>query len=77
MNPEHYQVTEWSPKDEIIFVIIDSQKMRVQYDQWLGMEVDRWAAKEPKREAWLREDKATGMVALFSWRKYMKAVAEE
>ena len=66
---DHYQVTEWGHPDE---PVLTANHGSLTYQRWLELESVRWMEKN-LRDSWVREN-PEGLIALFSWRKYMAAV---
>lgn len=69
-EPDQYQVTEWGHPDD---GVTTANHGTMSYQRWLEFESIRWMEKN-LRDSWVREN-PEGLVALFSWRKYMADVA--
>lgn len=92
-NDATYQVTEWGLPDDNLLVRVRSQRgadhALVRYEQWLGMEIQRWAENANGRESWVQTNtdavalpdgrfaRPKTAIALFSWREYQKPVVGE
>lgn len=92
-NDATYQVTEWGLPDDAVLARVRSQRgadhALVRYEQWLAMEIQRWADNENGREAWLEQNhdavalpdgrfaRPKTAIAMFSWRAYQKPVVGE
>lgn len=84
-NQATYQVTEWGKPDE---PMVTQFFNRGYYRNYLHWEIERWQYTDPKREAWVEENKeqvvlADGYIAekgeaiaMFSWDRYRKPVED-
>lgn len=70
-NPDEYQVTVWGHPDEVL----ETRHGNITYKHYLETESRRWMEGN-MRDSWIRIN-PEGLVAMFTWRKYMTPVAAE
>lgn len=72
---KYYQVSEFTPPDELISIIVHQRTTSIPYYRWCQREIERWKATND-RECWCEEN-SEGLIALFSHAEYQRPISEE